>query len=271
MTHSGGTTPPAGWFPDPGGAGLRWWDGSQWTEHTHVAPFAQPYPYPYARPVVDPAQAVRDERRMAGVARHVIVVYGLLMLIGGYLVQRLFGSFVPLMTDSIRRLEAGGQPDPRMFPLWGPEFALLQLFNLVQLGALVVLLVWVYRAAKAGAALGIPARHSPGWAVGWWFVPVVNLWFPAEALVDLLPRDHPMRRTIIRLWIAAIVGYVVGLAGLMMSMFGSEAGGVIAVLGYLVVAVTLALGRTVIDSVLECHEQLAAGRNAGATTQYPGS
>lgn len=28
--------PEAGWFPDPSGtAGLRWWDGSQWTDHTH--------------------------------------------------------------------------------------------------------------------------------------------------------------------------------------------------------------------------------------------
>jgi len=29
-------TPGAGWHPDPRGqARLRWWDGSQWTEHTH--------------------------------------------------------------------------------------------------------------------------------------------------------------------------------------------------------------------------------------------
>ena len=26
--------PPAGWFPDPsGGGGLRWWDGTAWSEH----------------------------------------------------------------------------------------------------------------------------------------------------------------------------------------------------------------------------------------------
>ncbi|MBO1330846.1 phospholipid scramblase-related protein [Streptomyces sp. VRA16 Mangrove soil] len=31
---------PAGWYPDPHGAPqtLRWWDGSQWTDHTHAAP-----------------------------------------------------------------------------------------------------------------------------------------------------------------------------------------------------------------------------------------
>ena len=26
--------PPAGWFPNPTGLGLRWWNGTSWTEHT---------------------------------------------------------------------------------------------------------------------------------------------------------------------------------------------------------------------------------------------
>ena len=31
-------SPQPGWYPDPsGGAGLRWWDGAQWTERTGVA------------------------------------------------------------------------------------------------------------------------------------------------------------------------------------------------------------------------------------------
>ncbi|MEU6841926.1 phospholipid scramblase-related protein [Streptomyces sp. NPDC046716] len=35
---------PAGWYPDPHGVPqtLRWWDGSQWTDHTHAAPAEQP-------------------------------------------------------------------------------------------------------------------------------------------------------------------------------------------------------------------------------------
>jgi len=33
----GGSGIPAGWYDDPSGSGLRWWDGEQWTEHVHTA------------------------------------------------------------------------------------------------------------------------------------------------------------------------------------------------------------------------------------------
>ncbi len=33
----GGSGIPAGWYDDPSGEGLRWWDGEGWTEHVHTA------------------------------------------------------------------------------------------------------------------------------------------------------------------------------------------------------------------------------------------
>lgn len=45
-----------GWYADPhGGALLRWWDGVQWTEHTHAAAQAAPEP---AAVAAEPSAAV---------------------------------------------------------------------------------------------------------------------------------------------------------------------------------------------------------------------
>ena len=30
--------PPAGWYPDPGGGGMRWWDGNRWAESQNPPP-----------------------------------------------------------------------------------------------------------------------------------------------------------------------------------------------------------------------------------------
>lgn len=57
---------PAGWYDDGQGA-VRWWDGAQWTEHTHARdaatadPTAQPEPSPSVgspSPEADPATAL---------------------------------------------------------------------------------------------------------------------------------------------------------------------------------------------------------------------
>jgi signal transduction histidine kinase len=36
ITPTSPTMPPAGWYDNPEGAGLRWWDGGQWTDHQYV-------------------------------------------------------------------------------------------------------------------------------------------------------------------------------------------------------------------------------------------
>jgi hypothetical protein len=66
-THS---NTPAGWYPDPNGAArtLRYWDGSQWTEHTHAgqqAPAAPQVPPQKTGP--DP-RVQRQVQQQAGVA-----------------------------------------------------------------------------------------------------------------------------------------------------------------------------------------------------------
>jgi hypothetical protein len=62
----------------------------------------------------------------------------------------------------------------------------------------IVACVWQHRAAAAARAQGFPARRSPAWGVGSWFVPVVNLWMPYSALRDCLPPGDPRRAHVLR-------------------------------------------------------------------------
>jgi hypothetical protein len=52
--------------------------------------------------------------------------------------------------------------------------------------------VWQHHAqynARQFAA-GPPLQFTPGWAVGWWFIPIANLWKPFQAVRELWKASH---------------------------------------------------------------------------------
>lgn len=51
--------------------------------------------------------------------------------------------------------------------------------------AMVMFLVWFYRARVNADGHDWPQRRSLGWAFWGWFIPVVNLWFPFQMMVDI--------------------------------------------------------------------------------------
>jgi len=58
---------------------------------------------------------------------------------------------------------------------------------------LIALLVWIYAAQKNLPALW-PSKAleiSPGWAVGWFFIPIANLFKPFQAMRQLWNESHP--------------------------------------------------------------------------------
>lgn len=202
---------------------------------------------------------VDDERGVAKWARWAAVGYAIGMLSGPLLLWRLQpifrgiweGTLDPAQVQQLSESAAAGWTQ---IPGW------------VQTVSFIVLLVWIYRAALAARRLGIPARRSPGWAVGAWFVPVVNLWWPCQSLRDLLPAGNPYRSRITMLWITAILGGVVSAVGMGMLVFGSSSGLALALVGSLVVAGTLIAGRAVITEVLRVHEDVAARTTAETAT-----
>ena len=51
---------------------------------------------------------------------------------------------------------------------------------------------WTYLTKKNAAALGASGlEFSPGWSVGYYFVPVVTLWRPYQALKETYQASHP--------------------------------------------------------------------------------
>ncbi len=57
----------------------------------------------------------------------------------------------------------------------------------LQIVAIVVIFsMWIYRANYNARELGAAdMKFSPGWAVGWYFIPVANLWKPYQAMCEI--------------------------------------------------------------------------------------
>lgn len=69
-------------------------------------------------------------------------------------------------------------------------FAMLQ-FPLF-LGTVVVFLMWEYRAHSNLRALKAEnVEFTPGWAVGWWFIPILNLFKPFQVMREIWCESDP--------------------------------------------------------------------------------
>jgi hypothetical protein len=70
--------------------------------------------------------------------------------------------------------------------------AMSALASLLTLGTIITWLVWQHRAQRNLWAIGVPGlRFTPGWAVGWWFIPFANLVQPLRAMKELWLASGP--------------------------------------------------------------------------------
>jgi hypothetical protein len=52
--------------------------------------------------------------------------------------------------------------------------------------AVPLFVIWVHRMQANTFALGVLGlRYTPAWAVGWYFVPIVNLWMPYRVMREI--------------------------------------------------------------------------------------
>ena len=212
-----------GWYADPWRPGRRrWWDGSQWTDHTYdpdvpaafdagAAPGSPALPPPAApappswqqwQPVAawqpfDPAALARveiaAERRMAVWAKRAFVTFALTSIVSGVVSAFTFHDYA----DYIRQVSDSGTTSahPPAAQLWTQPLGILGIV------AVVLVMVWSHRAMVVARNLRYPAQRSIGWSVAGWIVPLINFWFPYATMRDLLPPGHPARAMVPR-WFA---------------------------------------------------------------------
>ena len=66
------------------------------------------------------------------------------------------------------------------------------LYLIVYISTAVLFLMWVHRAYKNLQPLGAPRVEStPGWAVGYFFIPIVNLFYPYRIMRELWRKSDP--------------------------------------------------------------------------------
>jgi len=100
------------------------------------------------------------------------------------------------------------------------------LLSFVAIATGIVWLVWQHRAQSNLFAMRAPdLDFTPGWAVGWWFVPVANFFMPFKTMRELSRGSGDNRNTVLTGWWASWIGRfsllliaaVVGVGGLVRS------------------------------------------------------
>jgi hypothetical protein len=103
--------------------------------------------------------------------------------------------------DFVERAVQGRLRDgePEAFDERTASLAQLGLVGLLTTG--VFWFFWLHRAVANARALGRPTEFTPGWAIGWWFVPLANVVRPYQIVRSLMDElGAPDNRPVLWWW-----------------------------------------------------------------------
>jgi Domain of unknown function (DUF4328) len=108
------------------------------------------------------------------------VAISVISVISGIVEYRLLQAIAAGQFDSDAEMTAAAQANDLRQGIIGIAYIVLLLATSV------VVLVWIYGANRNAHALGATGmRFTPGWAVGWYFIPIFNLWKPYQAMKEI--------------------------------------------------------------------------------------
>jgi heme/copper-type cytochrome/quinol oxidase subunit 2 len=148
-------------------------------------------------------------RRILIVLLWITIVLAPFALALGYVERNVLHGIENLSFPSNEEMIAAAEASDRNIVIMG----IIQV--IVFLAATIVWFMWIYRSNKLARALGASAMtYSPGWSVGWFFIPIANLFKPYFAMKQIYlatmdPKsfdteqeveDQPESLNILKLW-----------------------------------------------------------------------
>ncbi|MDQ2076382.1 DUF4328 domain-containing protein [Marinimicrobium sp. ABcell2] len=111
---------------------------------------------------------------------YALVVAAVIALISGMLEYQLLSDFQEGVYASQELAIAAGEASDARQRL----VAIVQLAIFIVAGVLT--LMWIYRANYNARQLGASGMEfTPGWSIGWYFIPLANLWMPYQAMREI--------------------------------------------------------------------------------------
>lgn len=151
------------------------------------SPYAPPRTDPYAPPQAELA-APEGYRSKAGLVRFLGVCFGAYVVME-IVVGALNIGQAALMPDLETRAMLG---DPAALGFSVAALLMSLAFMVVYLVTAIIYCVWLHGANRNARALGaMGLSFTPGWSVGWFFVPIANLWKPYQGVKELYQASDP--------------------------------------------------------------------------------
>ena len=234
------TAPPPGWYPDPEAAGRqwRWWDGARWAPPGYgYAPPFDPSAYAHARH--EHAGATHNTARWLRWAMVAAAIYGWL----GFVV---FAATIHELRDGLTDADAFGVGSGRLVALRVVSLP----FQIGALGYIALLVAWIYNTGKFAELQRWPAARGRTLGAFSVIIPIVNLWWPYEAIRDSFPPGNAPR-VVLHWWLAQLLlGPIFGLLVIVSALAGTTALTItFAIMGAAVIPIPIVLGWRLIDAV----------------------
>ena len=210
-------------------------------------------------------QRVDDERGMVPVACVAVAVPGVYYLVT-LLLQRVNADQLRSAGHQFRIDWSDAQHGitPPQYHATSSSFTPIGLVvGLVAVVAVVFACIWQHKAASAGRALGIRSQFSPAWGVGCWFVPVVNLWMPYQAVRDCLPPEHPSRPRVLHWWIALLLAGFLSFGAGAFALFSTGAALVLSIPAALACLAVIAWAPGIVLAIAAAHQEALSAQAPG--------